>query len=66
MVELEDLTRFDKVFYISAETEYGIEDLKQYLESIAMDSPEVKDHIDTVETCTFFNYSGGGINRSSA
>jgi len=34
-VELEDITKFDRVFYVSAETEFGIDELKAYLESLA-------------------------------
>ena len=31
--DLEDISRFDRVFYVSALTNYGIEDLTSYLES---------------------------------
>jgi hypothetical protein len=31
--ELEDISRFDRVFYVSAVTSYGLKDLIDYLES---------------------------------
>lgn len=37
--ELEDLGAFDKVFHVSCETDYGIEALKNYLESKASRRP---------------------------
>ena len=37
--EIEDLAKFDKVFYTSCETGYGIKELKQYLESECYNSP---------------------------
>lgn len=37
--EIEDLAKFDKVFYTSCETGYGINDLKKYLEAECYNSP---------------------------
>jgi GTP-binding protein Era len=34
--ELEDLGKFDKIFYVSCNTGYGIEELKQFLEKEAV------------------------------
>jgi hypothetical protein len=31
--ELEDISRFDRVFYVSAVTSYGLKELIEYLES---------------------------------
>ena len=51
VVELEDLTRFDKVFYVSAESEYGIDELRRYIETLAKESPEAKAEIEGLEHC---------------
>jgi hypothetical protein len=51
VVELEDLSRFEQVFYVSAKTEYGIEALKTYFLEIAEQSPEKKDHIENEQKC---------------
>ena len=45
---MEDLTRFDKLFYVSAETEYGIDELKHHFETLAKESPESKAEIENL------------------
>lgn len=48
LAELEDLTKFDQVFYLSTLTGYGMEDLKNYLYDLAKDCDwRYKDNVKT-------------------
>lgn len=52
--ELEDLGNFDKIFYISCETDYGVETLRSFLEGEAIKddwlfNPKVKTEMSEVE-----------------